>query len=316
MDCLFDYIGLAGCGSTEPASGLFINSLPGISLKSIDSLASTEQDSYIGVWKDVQTRAIKRLELAVFSEISKNLKIKSAKFQTSTRIRRYGSATGGPKSQLSAIKLTTDCRSSYQYQSIGAIKFAQTSTYFELGIFNVDTMELLDTWSGSLFQTSDTYQINKKYYVKNILIQLYVDDNSLFIDTDANQIIHDCGSIAWGYMDNPNSYWEFIQNDNAYGLNILSYSIGCDLHNLLCNNKTLFSLPLWYLCGAEIMMERMVSNRVNFWTMDKKQAEELKAYFDSEAEKAIKLSFNGIQYSDCDCCVECDPIIAIRDARL
>jgi hypothetical protein len=50
--------------------------------------------------------------------------------------------------------------------------------------------------------------------------------------------------------------------------------------------------------------------------MDKKQAEEMRAYFDSEADKAMDAALSGITWSGCDCCLDCDPPIAIREARL
>lgn len=71
MDCLLDYIGLKVCGDETPASGLFINSLPGISLESIDKIADSEQVTYRGVWNDVQTEAAARFYIDVVNELTK-----------------------------------------------------------------------------------------------------------------------------------------------------------------------------------------------------------------------------------------------------
>lgn len=71
MICLIDYIGLRVCGTESPESGLFINSLPGISLESIDKIADSEQITYKGVWNDVQTEAAARFYIDVVSEITK-----------------------------------------------------------------------------------------------------------------------------------------------------------------------------------------------------------------------------------------------------
>lgn len=57
MECLIDYIGLRYCGNEEPESGVFINSLPGISIESIDKIATSDQVTFLGVWADVQKEA-------------------------------------------------------------------------------------------------------------------------------------------------------------------------------------------------------------------------------------------------------------------
>lgn len=58
-NCLLDYVGIKVCAGDEcpPGSGLYINSLPGISLESIEKIANEDQISYLGLWKDVQAEA-------------------------------------------------------------------------------------------------------------------------------------------------------------------------------------------------------------------------------------------------------------------
>lgn len=83
MDCLKDYIGISGCGATLPVlgegqtledvfSGLYINQLPGISLKSIEKLADSEQENYLGVWFDVKRRALLKFGLAFRGNVNKS----------------------------------------------------------------------------------------------------------------------------------------------------------------------------------------------------------------------------------------------------
>jgi hypothetical protein len=62
MECLINYIGLQACANTEPSiSGKYINTLPGISLESIDKIANAEQVTYAGVWRDAQIEAAEQL---------------------------------------------------------------------------------------------------------------------------------------------------------------------------------------------------------------------------------------------------------------
>lgn len=81
MECLYDYIGIEGCGAAPPPdnlddfSGLVINQLPGINLEMMESLADDEQKSYLGVWDDVKSRSLIKFVLAVKAELNKCYKI-------------------------------------------------------------------------------------------------------------------------------------------------------------------------------------------------------------------------------------------------
>jgi len=73
MNCFIDYIGLSFCAGVyeSPASGIYINSLPGLSLESIDKVADQEQLNYKGVWDDVQENAIQQFKIDLIAEINK-----------------------------------------------------------------------------------------------------------------------------------------------------------------------------------------------------------------------------------------------------
>ena len=78
MSCLKGYIGIRVCSTdTAPDSGLYINSLPGISLESIDKIADKEQITYRGVWGDVQDEAWIRFKVDFISAITECFKIDS-----------------------------------------------------------------------------------------------------------------------------------------------------------------------------------------------------------------------------------------------
>jgi hypothetical protein len=72
LDCLIDYIGFINCASqNEPESGLYINTLPGISLESVDKIANSEQITYSQVWGDAQTEAAIRFKVDFSAELNK-----------------------------------------------------------------------------------------------------------------------------------------------------------------------------------------------------------------------------------------------------
>jgi hypothetical protein len=91
MACLKGYIGISGCGAPasptipDPLptgktamdyfSGLYINQLPGVNLEMLEGTADDEQESYLGVWADVETRALLKFGLAVKAELNKCYRI-------------------------------------------------------------------------------------------------------------------------------------------------------------------------------------------------------------------------------------------------
>lgn len=70
-NCLIDYVGIRICeDQDETESGVWINSLPGISLESIDKTASEDQLTYAGLWTDVQSCAWEILKLDLLQDIA------------------------------------------------------------------------------------------------------------------------------------------------------------------------------------------------------------------------------------------------------
>lgn len=83
---------------------------------------------------------------------------------------------------------------------------------------------------------------------------------------------------------------------------------------LLCENKELFDVALWYLHGCELMIERTSTDVLNrFTTIDLEKAEKLKEEFYAEFAAALQDAVSAInpQESDCieDGCVECNDTV-------
>lgn len=72
QNCLFDFVGLLNCPDQDsPDSGVYINSLPGISLESFERIATQDQINFIGVWRDVQNTAFIRFRNGFIAQMSK-----------------------------------------------------------------------------------------------------------------------------------------------------------------------------------------------------------------------------------------------------
>lgn len=70
-NCFIDYIGIKACEGQEVPEGGWINSLPGITLESIDRIATEDQTTYLGVWEDVQAEAFTIFESDFMAEVNR-----------------------------------------------------------------------------------------------------------------------------------------------------------------------------------------------------------------------------------------------------
>lgn len=71
---------------------------------------------------------------------------------------------------------------------------------------------------------------------------------------------------------------------------------------LICENKLLLATALWYLLGAELMFEKINSNRINrYTTIDKPKAKELRAEFMDLFHSELSVSVAGIDILNSEC---------------
>lgn len=71
LACLTDYIGLVSCEESTPDSGLFINSLPGISNELLQRITDYEAESYKQTWQDLQKEGILLFRSSLLAELNK-----------------------------------------------------------------------------------------------------------------------------------------------------------------------------------------------------------------------------------------------------
>ena len=103
--------------------------------------------------------------------------------------------------------------------------------------------------------------------------------------------------------------------DDAFGLSV-KWSVVCSYDSFVCNNKEEFTRAFWYLLGAELMLERMNTARLNKFTVfSKDRAKELWKLFevtyrggtmnDIEYEGELFMSIDGIDLNAVDYCLKC-----------
>lgn len=327
MDCLIDYVGIQGCGASSPASGFFLNSLPGISIKSIEALADSEKKTYLAVWENIQTRCAKRMQAEVHAAFAKRYKLKSVTQNINTGRLIDATVTEAAAPDYRGILLNLDKwydNTEYEASSLQS-HYLQAVYFYASGnqngstvkVFDYDLDTEIDSFTFDAVTGWNTIPVHTLYGERRIVVAV---DSTAFTSAsltlpDSLTLCYDCGSYAqgakWAIADNPS---DAELGDNTYGLSVL-YGVRCKFDGVVCNNLEAFLMPWAYLLGSELMMERLASDVISKWTVDRKQAEELKAYYDSEFNRVLAQVVEGITLSKYDCCLECDPPLAVRESN-
>ena len=78
---------------------------------------------------------------------------------------------------------------------------------------------------------------------------------------------------------------------------------------LIASNKEILATALWYLLGAEVMLTRQTSSRINMATIDRNKPKELRAYFEEQFKQELATAVTSIDIhaSECIPAGECVP---------
>lgn len=343
MTCLQDYIGLRGCGAAVPPSGLYVNDLPGISLKQLVNLTNEEETTYVQLWDVIQKRAMNRFSLDVREAMGKYYKLNS--LMQGVNLGKQGiDGTGqAPLANTRAgfiIQLTDN--ESYQYvpSPLASIHIQELWFYGlvnENAIFNIlDPYTNESLWSSGIITLNydgwNKIEVNKTFhnnYQQNswaLAVQVtpnvgdsptsYLYNNQLHIDKNYSGC---CDVNIRGFLSNqlPLIFDLDILNNtgnNTYGLTG-TFSIVCSWDAVICQNKTLFSRAFWYLCGIELLTEQLYSSKLNlFTTTNLQRAKELREEYQVEYAKSLEQVAGGFKLN-CDCCIDCAGQVQLRETN-
>lgn len=81
---------------------------------------------------------------------------------------------------------------------------------------------------------------------------------------------------------------------------------------LISSNKEILATALWYLLGAEVMISRHASSRINMATIDRNKPKELRAYFEEQFKQELSTAVANINIHDSEC-ISADENIPVND---
>lgn len=278
MKCFIDYVGLEYCSSDAPVSEFYINQMPGISVKSLDNIATAEKKNFRKVWDDIQSRAAVIFKNELLNELSNRVKV-SLSYSTA----RFGQF---PNEYLPA----TDSDS-----LVGIRIYGNLYQFFNLNLFNFDFYSLLPVTAAKFY----LYDVNQSKVLKEITVNLIqgfntIDLNFLFTEPryqtttlflcyDSDQVktittlgnypessFHDSRMYAVGARVNGKGAVNtntLISANGSGGISI-RYSIECSMEAYLCTIRNPFLMPWVYLLCSEFIKEKLHSDRLNRYTSD------------------------------------------------
>jgi len=235
MNCLQDYIGLRGCSSTTPPSGLYVNDLPGISLKQIVSLTNEEEKTYLELWDVIQRRAQNRFSFDVREQMGKAYKIKS--INQGISVPGYSTGTGTTTADAEyGFTIEYDTMdtgyvpSPLSYIHVQKVDvYAEVSGTYYLTFRDIDSGAIVYSVSSNLSIGLNTVEVN---YTFNNVARLFggialINGNS-YTSIKAPAITGECcGALSRGaWYDG-----SFHYTQEVYGL-CATYTIGCSWDGL------------------------------------------------------------------------------------
>lgn len=318
MECLEGYIGIQGCGTTAPESGVYINSLPGISIEVAQKIADSEQITFLNAWNDITARAIRRFKTDVVNNLKKRFRLNIiSKFLNTGRA--YDEDT---------ITLAADEWRGRNIEIIGDTPSQLHKMYIEeISIYFLDpgstTLQIIDENSNVQYtttvtaatagwkrvyigQTFDGKLFHLVYYCLNMdsvrTVNPATFDNNC--DTYCTDICDDCDCRirTTGFYYNGTTEDE---TENSYGLSVV-FGLRCAYDAIICSNRAEFIESLQMVHGVEFLSERIYSNRVNrYTTIDLQKAKDLRTELDGIYQSSLQAVLDGIRIDDFDCCIEC-----------
>jgi len=353
MECFRDYIGLEGCTTTTPDSGLFINQLPGIELELFDKLADPQQLNFTGVYNDIQTRAIRRFKTDINSEFKKRYQLKSIT-QSIDIGKTVGATTTASAADYRGFTLELDRQGGTSaFSNLQSIRIQELNLFFTST--NATTIKVFDMDLGTELH-SQAVAAPASTGFTNIKIFKTFTARRLFVAYDAtllngqllditllqNAILSGQGGCYLSYSCGGNRNAEvragsatiastITESDITIGTDTFGlsgvFSVICDWETFVCNNRDAFANAFWYLLGAETMSERLNSNRLNeFTTFDRNTAGELRKFFEIKykggkiddilEEGELPLVLDGIDVNLSDYCIICNDEIRFEETPI
>lgn len=310
--CFENYITIDN--STPSKSGLYFTDLPGLNLAVLQGLKKQEQADYQTLFSNLYKNAQINLKVDLQRKLSNRFHIDKKLITRETSEFRNevndGSELAGVKISVSLPKyarvhiLSIGVRSAQEYLSPEAQFFIHKD--------DADG-ELLSTVSAELQEGRNTVDVYQEFEESELFIgydpselELYQTRNKYYpLDKSIRGVTQDIAcSFPCIYGDEGSVY-----QINSGGLNV-KFLVYCSMEKFLCDNLPLFQYALWHRLGIETTKEKIVTDRVNrFSVLTKDEATDLMAVYSEDYNAALDAATMNIKMQEDPICFMCKSTI-------
>lgn len=340
MDCLVDYIGLKSV-TLNPGSGLFINSLPGMSTELASNIATDEQVDAAGLWADVQSRSFLRLSTDVVNLLSEDAKLNQVIFQTRrpTVYRNQATITSSAKYRGVVVQVPESRFVTFYFKEVYVYSRDTIQTVLKVIDLNDDTEALSKTID--LTPGLNVISVDQIFPLRFGAINLFIGVDSTSFNTISFYPeyfnFYDCGNLCAQMQSNfghqpyylviqpaenlialPINFDNIIKHFDGQGVAI-GAEIQCSAEEFICQNKKSFDQSLLYLLGSEMLFEKQGSSRLNFFSSTNlEQTNAFRLEFESRYLSNLKRTLKSIPLNGESLCFDCDEpaFISYKNADL
>lgn len=335
MNCLTNYIGLKGCSSSLPESGLFINDLPGMSNEFLNAIATQDQASFVQMYESVQRVVLEQIKTHVraalyeIAEASMDEVLFFTKRPTIITQQVIQPAPAEAKWKGIWVSAFGSKYLKLRINSVWVYNSGATVTGVPLKVFN--TFD----WSELLSKTIDIPAGFSEIAINEVL-DLQFDGFNVFMAIDTTNLatirnpwLSDLSE--WGVSDcacanrGPNHYWNLndwtiypvtmplgvavpdkIKTDfNQSGV-MFNAELVCSTEAFICANREHLKMFIAYALGEQILLNKLAGYNQNFHaTFNPEQTERTMVTFKGMKEAALKTWAKTANISGEDMCFSC-----------
>jgi len=303
------------CEDPTSISGLAVNDLPGISLKMAGYLANGEQQNASGLWDEIYSRSVTQLEgdvrVAMQKYFKTNLLIDHEVFGFYKN--EYTTEAADVNYKGIASKIFGSKYLTFYVNSVTLRLENVVSSSSSITIFNYNDGRTLDTISFTPQNGLNEIAINKKYNINGQRARIFIAYDGAIGDaitsTASSWYDHKRFAVMRGAsVPKASSVVEdnMAFDGETHGM-VADISVNCSVENLICSNKDLLKIPLWYKLGANMMQERLLTDRINKYTMNNREdAENLMNVFNEHYKEQLATILDNMEPIGDSLCFTCN----------
>lgn len=300
--------------STPSKSGLYVVDLPGATIAQLSGLQKDEQADYEELFQNIYKNAQINLKIDLQKKLYERFHIdKKLDTRETSEYKTDVNANSGLAGVRVRVWLPKYAR--LQILTIGVkANSAVASPGMDFVIKRENASgETLSTISAELTEGVNTIRVYEDFEEEELFIgydpadaDLIQTKNRYYDDCLHYDEIQFCGFPC--LTGEESTVWQV----NGGGVNV-KFVLYCSMEKFLLENLPLFQYALWYRIGVDLMKERIVSDRVNrFTVLTTERAQELLAIFNEEYANALDAATMNISMREDPICFRCKSTVSAR----